>query len=284
MSTIERYQPIPWETLQAQAEALAGSAFVPATYRGKPGDVLAAGLYGQEIGLGISAALSYIHVINGRPTLSAEGMVALVRSKAHSISGTSTDQAAVVRGKRADTGDEMTVEWTMAMAERAKLAKKDTWAQFPEAMLWARAVSQLCRMLFPDVLLGLSYTPEEARDMDTVEVVSVTTTPPATVEEAPPPLRQIAQAAPPGQPDAVSYVDDDGVIMTRRAGEEEAERRRLVTDILDAKKRLGGEGLRTFDQERINAGISLTKLMKDHTLDELKTLMGIMEGIVGDPF
>jgi hypothetical protein len=55
----------------------------------------------------------------------------------------------------------MTVEWTMAMAERAGLASKQNWRKYPEAMLWARAVSQLCRELFADCFAGATYTPEE---------------------------------------------------------------------------------------------------------------------------
>lgn len=289
---IERYNPIPWETLQAQAEALAGSAFVPAPYRGKPGDVLAAGLYGQEIGLGISAALSYIHVINGRPTLSAEGMVALIRARGHSIGGETTAQVAIVRGKRADTGDEMSVEWTIEMADRAGLLKKagSNWAAYPESMLWARAVSQLARMLFPDVLLGLSYTPEEARDFEPVEVISVTTTrpqpaPEALEEDAPPLLQRSTQAGPPGLGDAISYIDPDtGETLRRAEGEEEQERRELIGWLLDAKKRLSAAGLKTLEQERVNAGHSMTKLLRDHTLTELQALKAIMEGLEGAPF
>lgn len=288
---IERYNPIPWETLQAQAEALAGSAFVPAPYRGKPGDVLAAGLYGQEIGLGISAALSYIHVINGRPTLSAEGMTALVRARGHSIGGGTTAMAANIRGKRADTGDEMEVEWTIAMAERAGLLKKagSNWAAYPEAMLWARAVSQLCRMLFPDVLLGLSYTPEEARDFEAVEVISVTSTPrpqtaEAAVEETPAPLRRITQAGPPGLGDSITYVDENGEQMSRQDGEAEQERRELIAWLIEAKKGLSAAGLKTLEQERVNAGHSMTKLLRDHTLDELRELKALTESVAGGPF
>jgi hypothetical protein len=55
----------------------------------------------------------------------------------------------------------MTSTWTLAMAERAGLANKQNWKRYPEAMLWARAVSQLCRMLFADCFAGATYTTEE---------------------------------------------------------------------------------------------------------------------------
>jgi len=65
-------------------------------------------------------------------------------------------------GKRADTGSEATVSWSMKDAQLAGLAGRGAWKTYPRAMLLARATSELCRMLFADVVAGLSYTPEEA--------------------------------------------------------------------------------------------------------------------------
>ena len=69
-------------------------------------------------------------------------------------------QRSRVQGRRRDNGDEMTLEFTEADRARAGLNTKP-WQQYPKAMFWARAVSQLCRELFPDVLSGLSYIAEE---------------------------------------------------------------------------------------------------------------------------
>jgi len=49
----------------------------------------------------------------------------------------------------------------MRDAEAAGLAKKRNWSQYRSSMLTWRAVSQLCRVLFPDVVLGAGYVPEE---------------------------------------------------------------------------------------------------------------------------
>lgn len=149
------------EAYMRQAEMLARSTLVPANYRNKPADILVASLAGREVGMGPWAALTYVVVINGKATINAEGRVALIRKAGHSVSGESTPERAVAHGKRRDTGDEMTVEWTIDMAKRAGLVKSGPWTQYPEAMLWARAVSQLSRMLFADVLMGVSYDPEE---------------------------------------------------------------------------------------------------------------------------
>jgi hypothetical protein len=107
-------------------------------------------------------SLQRINVINGRPTLDAQGMVSLVRRAGHSLIGGSDESRAEVVGVRRDTGDTMKVTFTIEDAKRAGLVRSNSpWTKFPKSMLWARAVSQLARELFADVLLGMSYVPEE---------------------------------------------------------------------------------------------------------------------------
>jgi len=94
-------------------------------------------------------------------------LLLLVRRAGHSIKGEFKEGSTTAVGTRADNGDTITVTWTMEMAERAGLAKKQNWRQYPEAMLWARAVSQLCRMLFADCFAGATYTTEEMGEENT---------------------------------------------------------------------------------------------------------------------
>lgn len=141
---------------------LSGTEFVPKALRGKPAAVLACILTGQELGVGPMQSLAHIHVIEGKPTQSAELMRALVQKAGHrfvvrKLSGTEV----IVAGTRSDTGDELEVTWTWADAQTAKVTGKDVWKQYPRAMLLARATSELCRAHFADVLGGVSYTPDE---------------------------------------------------------------------------------------------------------------------------
>lgn len=159
MSAIEQFNQ---QNLMQQAEMLSKSGIVPKAFRDKPADVLAACLWGAEIGLGPMASMGYIDVIDGNPTLNTEGRMALVRRAGHSVVIEADDQHATVTGKRRDTGDAQTVTFTIKMAQRAGLASKQVWKSYPEAMLTSRALSQLCRNLFPDVMMGMSYAPEEA--------------------------------------------------------------------------------------------------------------------------
>lgn len=169
MSDVEVYQPQGLSPVGAneldvmvrQADMLAQSSIIPKDYRKQPANILVAAMTGRTFGWDVMTAMRNGHVIEGTWSIKPEAMLALVRRAGHSVTGETGPQGATVRGKRGDTGDEMTVTFTMEDAKRANLATKNTWRQYPQSMCWARAVSQLCRMLFADVTLGLSYTPEE---------------------------------------------------------------------------------------------------------------------------
>jgi hypothetical protein len=147
-----------------QLQFIANTEFVPRDLRGNLPAIMACVATGRALGIADITALRSIHIIDGRPTYSAELMVMLARRAGHSIQGEVEEGRAVVRGKRLDNGDEMTVTWTLAMAERAGLLGKQNWRKYPEAMLWARAVSQLCRELFADCFAGATYVPEELEE------------------------------------------------------------------------------------------------------------------------
>ena len=152
----------PAEVSWKVAQKIANTPFVPTAFRGKPESVYAAVLYGEELGLGPMQSLTQIHVIEGKPSLAPEGMRGLVLKAGHRIDvKQATNDKVVLYGKRADSGSEATVEWTMKDAQLAGLAGRGAWKTYPRAMLMARATSELCRMLFADIIAGLSYTPEE---------------------------------------------------------------------------------------------------------------------------
>lgn len=159
-----------WGVIQHQSEVLASSSIVPKAYRGKPADIIAAALLGREVGFSPMTSLQYIHVVDGKAGLSAEGMVALVRARGHSIDVLHmNDEGCKVRGTRVDNGDSLEFEFTRAHAQAAGLMTKVVWRSYFRSMAWARCVSQLCRSLWPDVIMGLSYTQEELESIAGVE-------------------------------------------------------------------------------------------------------------------
>lgn len=147
------------------AQRIAGTDFVPKALRGKPEAVLACFLTGHELGIGPMQALAKIHVIEGRPAISAELMRALVLGHGHDLwIEEQSSERCIIAGKRRNSTRESRVTWTLDDARRAGLVGKDVWKKYPGAMLLARATGPLCRGVFADVLAGVSYTLEELED------------------------------------------------------------------------------------------------------------------------
>ncbi|MBO0863480.1 MAG: hypothetical protein J2P16_00200 [Mycobacterium sp.] len=148
------------------AERISQTEFVPRALRNRPEAVLACILAGHELGIGPMAALSKIHVIDGRPAPAAELMRAVALSAGHAIwvEETSTTKVTMC-GRRAGDDHTFKVSWTLDDAKRAGLAGRQNWRNYPRAMLLARASAELCRLMCPEVLAGLSYAAEEVEDM-----------------------------------------------------------------------------------------------------------------------
>lgn len=153
-----------YEAKQAHAIAtsLANTSFVPASLRGKTGDITGAILAGRELGMKPIAALRSIDIIQGTPALRAVTMRALVQSRGHSIQlVTSTDEICVMRGRRQGEENWQEVEWTIERAGKMGLTAKQQWKIQPKTMLVARATSELSRLIAADVILAMPYTAEE---------------------------------------------------------------------------------------------------------------------------
>lgn len=153
--------PASWQAAMRLAARISDTPFVPKALRGDPHSVLACILTGDELGLGPMQSLRMVNVIEGRPAASAELMRALVNRAGHRVDVVEARQDRVtLAGRRRDTGAQASVTWTIGDAQRAKLMGNPAWGKYPRSMLLARATSELCRMLFADVIGGL-YTPEE---------------------------------------------------------------------------------------------------------------------------
>lgn len=144
------------------AGKIANTEFVPKSLRGNPAAIVACMLYGREIGIGLMESLQSIDVVDGSPTPNAELQRGLVLAAGHHFDWVErTNTRCVVEGKRVDNGDALRVSYTIDDARAAGLVGRDNWKKRPRAMLTARATSELCRTLFPDVVKGLGYTADE---------------------------------------------------------------------------------------------------------------------------
>jgi len=144
------------------AQHLAQSGLLPAHYRKEPANVLYAVEYGDMPGLAPMAAITGVHVIEGKPTASSALMSALVRRAGHRLRVKGDDRKATVQIIRSDDPDWVFESvWDMKRAEQAGLTGKKVWKQYPAAMLKARAISECARDACEEALLGLHYTAEE---------------------------------------------------------------------------------------------------------------------------
>lgn len=167
--------PTPQEFNAAMkiAETIAMSRVVPEAYRGRPDDVLAAILYGREIGLGPMTALRDVYMIEGRAAVAAHRQLGLLRRGGVVIlESDSNDDLAYIVAQRTDTDEVMRVEFTYEEAEKIKrkgkpLVDGDNWRNYRKDMLWARCVGRLTRRLGPDLIGGLPpYVAEEVADFE----------------------------------------------------------------------------------------------------------------------
>lgn len=147
----------------ALAVKLADSSMLPASFRKQPANLLWAMEYARSIGVDMMTAVTSIHVIEGKPTASADLIAALVRRAGHKLRVWGDDKQACATIIRSDDPhfEGFSVTWTMDRAKAAGLAGKSVWRSFPAAMLRARAITEVARMACSEALHGVIYTPEE---------------------------------------------------------------------------------------------------------------------------
>lgn len=144
------------------AQHLASSALLPKQYQRQPANLLFAIEYADMLQLPPMAAITGIHVIEGKPSASAALISALVRRAGHRLRVKGNDQKAVAQIVRSDDPEfTFEVEWTIERAQRAGLTGKAVWKNYPAAMLKARAISEVAREACEEALSGVAYTPEE---------------------------------------------------------------------------------------------------------------------------
>lgn len=110
------------------------------------------------------AARDY-HVIQGRPALKADAMLARFQEAGGRVEWHSYTNDKVEASFSHPSGGSLRMGWSMADAKAAGLTGKDVWRQYPRAMLRARLISEAVRTIYPAVLCGF-YSTEEIGDFD----------------------------------------------------------------------------------------------------------------------
>ena len=162
-------------------EYLADSDLVPKDFKGKPANCLIAIQWGAELGLKPLQALQNLAIINGRPALWGDAVIALVRSSPLCEYVTETDDGhkATCRVKRRGENEEVRTFGVDDAKTAGLLGKAGPWTQYPKRMRQMRARAFALRDVFPDVLRGIPIA-EEIMDIqhgDAARTVTVRTEP-----------------------------------------------------------------------------------------------------------
>jgi len=179
------------EDLWGVAQVLYQSGLVPQAFEDSKAVMYALAM-GQDLGFTNTQALASITVINGKPSVYADGLPAILHRSGHffieEFSGTIEDETytASVTIERKDTGSVITREFSVAMAKRAGLWQTEAiikkegqygpyekpndspWYKYPERMIWRRAIGWAVRDGLADEMYGVQIVEEQADHLKTI--------------------------------------------------------------------------------------------------------------------
>lgn len=179
-----------WAMLKEQAMMAVKSGLLPNSIK-TPEQAIVIALKGRELGIPPMQAFAHIHIIQGKPCISSELMLSLIFKNCHGavVDYLETSNTRCrIKAKRPG-GQFAEFEFSIEDAKQAGLTNKDSWRNYPGAMLRARTISMTARALFADAIMGCSYTPEElgAEVDDDGEVISLDGAPPKAPDPVSPP-------------------------------------------------------------------------------------------------
>jgi len=158
------------------AETLSKSGVIPNIYKGKPEDIFVAMAMGYQLGFPIEQALQDIAVINGRPCLWGDGLMALVlvHPECEDIEELAIYSGQVVTGyictvKRKGHKPHFKTFTIQDATNAGLLSKGGVWKNYPERMLQLRARAYALRDKFADALRGLRQAEVEEDDARIIE-------------------------------------------------------------------------------------------------------------------
>ena len=174
---------VPIESLERMAQAVSASKLFGIT---NAEQALALMLVAQAEGLHPATAARDYHIIQGRPSLKADAMLARYLNSGGKVEWHEHTDQKVCATFTHPAGGSLKIDWDFARAKAAGLGNKDMWLKYPRQMLRARVISEGIRATNPAVATGI-YTPEEVMDMEPVRKEKV-------VKSEPPALADVLKA------------------------------------------------------------------------------------------
>ena len=222
LSTAESWQGLMLDQKLHYATILADSTIIPDDYRKRPANILIACSKGAALGLSPEDSLYAIHVIKGRPSLSAEAMRARVQAMGHKLTIESSVTSATVTLERTDGHPGGSKTYTTEMAHRAGLDKPSKtgvpskWTLDPEPMCIARASSRVLKAHAADLVSGITFAEDvidepmiEIGGGSPVEALQATTEAVAAIEAPEPAPEPVKKASKPAEPEDAEIVPDE---------------------------------------------------------------------------
>jgi hypothetical protein len=173
------------ETSLEQMRAVAKSVAASKLFGCKTEDeALALMMLAQAEGMHYATAVRDYHIVQGRPALKADAMLARFQAAGGKVDWTEYTDTKVCGVFSHPQAGSITIDWSIERAKQAGLlGKQGPWQQYPRAMMRARCISEGVRTCFPGVAIGV-YTPEEIHDMKPATTVEPKAEAPQPLSEA----------------------------------------------------------------------------------------------------
>lgn len=167
------FTPSNFQELMRFAGIAAKTSFVPKIYQNNPDNILIAVQMGAELGLAPMQSLQNIAVINGKPSIYGDAMLAVCKASPlcewvkEEIQGDEKEKWIAICTVKRKGNPEVVSKFSWKEAKDAQLTgKPGPWLSYPKRMLQMRARGFALRDAFPDLLNGL-ISQEEAQDYPT---------------------------------------------------------------------------------------------------------------------
>lgn len=152
--------PVMWDMINDMAPVMHASRLFGVASKEQAAAIM---LKGFEIGLSITASFEFVQVIEGKPTLSPRGALALlhnspeierIETRRLEDKGAFTGYSCYMRRRN---GFEFTSRFTLDDAKRAGLIKPNSaWDKYPENMCLWRSIGFCADMVAPDIVAGMT--------------------------------------------------------------------------------------------------------------------------------
>lgn len=152
---------IPLDSVERMAAAMAKSGLFGIK---TPDQAFALMLVAQAEGMHPATAARDFHIINGKPALKADAMLARFLAAGGRVKWLEMHDTHCEAEFSHPAGGTVTIEWTPERVKRAGISN-DMHRKYPRQMLRARCISEGIRTVFPGVAVGI-YTPEEVESME----------------------------------------------------------------------------------------------------------------------